>query len=433
MHSLRTIIDKKFKKRSTLILVFLLALSINLFNSSLAIGDDTPACYLHKRLVNISSLEEARKLTFETTSKLTYSELLSFWEEGSRNKWVQVSEAARHEIAKRWSKQPEMQPVLQRVVDVKSDPSFRLELIDTIGHFKRSCTIEERIEALDTLQNIVGQSFDFTSVRLSACHRLAGLIRLMKEKQELSHNAYSETSSLLSAILLDDKQPAELRSKVATALGVIEDNKSETDLINLLNQWRNLDPTFVRGIIFGLGRLKSKEAIQNISEVLNETSELNLYSTASVALGMIGGTEVVAPLVKNRSRFPTPNCLSALKRNKQAIQSVLDGQASSCPQDVGLEALCLVANEKEWKVLLESLPDRDIASKKKILQMAVEVSPSINLISHILMQIKTQSKDVEMNRNIEFLLRRTGNLTKESVEIHNKNHVNDEIPAAPNE
>ena len=174
---------------------------------------------------------------------------------------------------------------------------------------------------------------------------------------------------LLSAILLDDKQPAELRNKAATSLGVIEGKKSETDLLNLLKGWHNLDLTFVRGIVFGLGRLKSKEAIQNISEVLNETSELNLYATASVALGMIGGTEVIAPLIKNRSRFPTPNCLSALKRNKQAIQSVLDGQASSCPQDVALEAFCLVANKAEWEILLESLPDRDIASRKKILQI----------------------------------------------------------------
>jgi len=416
MNSLRTIIDKKFKKRSTLILVFLLTLSTSFFNSSLATGADTRAHDLHKRLVNISSLEEARRLSFETTSKMTYPELLSFWEEGSKNNWADISGAARCELAKRWSKLLEIRPMLDRVVDTRADPSFRLELIDTIGHFKRMYTGKQKTESRNALEDIIGKTSDPISVRVSACHRLAGLIRLMLETQDLPDDTYLKTTSLLTGLLLDGEQPAELRSKAASSLGVIKDKNSEINLLNILKQWHEIDPVIVRGAILALGRLKSEEAIHNISEILSETSELALYATASFALGMIGGTEVIEPLVKNRSRFPTPNCLSSLRRNKSAIQSVLDGQAQSCPYEVALEALCLVATENDWKIILESLPSRDLSSKKTILEMAVEVSPNLTSITPILTQIRSESQDAEMNRNIEFLLRRSSNLTEKSDE-----------------
>ena len=426
-------------KKATTTFVFLISVLVLCPRLSLSAQPDSPATILHTKLEATRDVNQAQQLAIATTKNMSYPQLFDFWEEGCKKTWADVKTAARAELAGRWKEKPEMKIALDFVKDGKKDSSFRLELVDAIGYHKRKISHNERTDIYNSFKEILTQNSNPFEIRSAACHRLGGLIRLMDEKGERNADDYLSFTAALCNLLLNENEPPELRSEAAVCLGVVKYQQAEQLLLQVLERWHQLDLQITRGVMLGLGHLKSKKAVSKISEVLNETTDMPVYATAAVSLGMIGGTEVIDPLIKNRSRFPIPCCRSALTQSKSSIQAVVEGHDKTCALETAIEAYCLTADEQEWQSIFESLITLNVTAnitlnvtaKKKVLQMAAELSPNLDGVKHIITQIKESPENKELYECADILLARMKQPIAQ-IDAQTGNTQIDIIPPAPN-
>lgn len=128
-----------------------------------------------------------------------------------------------------------------------------------------------------------------------------------------------------------------------------------------------------------LGELKSKEVVEGIISILEDTSEsLNVRYEAAEALGRIGDRRAVFPLIKALSedewlQFPSLLALGSLG-DVAAVEPLLNLLSSEVPVQPVIETLGKIGDERGLETVARFLDDADGEVKKAALKATAAIA-----------------------------------------------------------
>lgn len=226
------------------------------------------------------------------------------------------------ELAAAWGESPDFAAIIGAVSSRNKDPWFRWVMIDSLVRYKRSVrTKEEAASLLDLLDSVSWAADDDPHVRAKALTVEAGLIALFREEDFIREPRRRAFGKRLAALVGDEKN-GELLAAACIAAGNSDSAEAAPALRRRLRDEKL--PAGVRRTAAGsLGRLRDRESIPLLADVLAKTNDRELYGSSAFALGTMGGEEVVEPLAAHAGRFNTHSCANALRKNSDAIRRMV--------------------------------------------------------------------------------------------------------------
>jgi HEAT repeat protein len=270
------------------------------------------------------------------------------------------------ELASAWKGAPDYAAIDEAVRDRSADPTFRWVMIDSLVRYKRSAKNDRDAAALLSLLDSVSWAGDeWPAVRAKSITVQAGMIALYGEQGFISAARRREFGKKLAAVIGTEKN-GELVAAACIAAG----SAGAAEAVPALRkQVRNENaPSLVRRTAAGsLGRLKDRESISLLSEVMGKTADRELYGSSAFALGTMGGEEIVEPLVKHSGRFETHSCGNALKRNSATVTRMLADTRSP-----GLENAVRAAGLAGMKESIPQLEALEKDARPEVRRAAIE-------------------------------------------------------------
>jgi len=97
--------------------------------------------------------------------------------------------------------------------------------------------------------------------------------------------------------------------------------------LGVLGNYKNHDPFVVRQSMIVLAREKDASGIEETINILDETDNKDIFLSSAFSLSLLGGNDIIKPLVENSARFPnTRICIRALKDNRKNLVDIVSGK-----------------------------------------------------------------------------------------------------------
>ncbi len=271
-----------------------------------------------------------------------------------------------------WGNVPDYGAIGEAVLSRDADPKYRWVMLDSLVQYKRIVKDSRDARALLTLLDVVSWAENDTSfVRAKALTVEAGMIALFEEKGLIREARRREFGKKLAA-LIEKEKDGDLLAAACIAAGSADAGEA---VPALRKHVRNENaPSLVRRTAAGsLGKLKDRESIPLIAEVMKNTTDRALYGSSAFALGTMGGEEVVEPLVAHAGRFDTHSCGNALRRNSATVARMLTDT-----QSPRLENAIRAAGLAEMKETLPQLEALEKDGRPEVRRAAKEARERIS-------------------------------------------------------
>lgn len=137
--------------------------------------------------------------------------------------------------------------------------------------------------------------------------------------------------------------------------------------LGILGNYKNHDPFVVRQSMIVLAREKDTSGIERTINILYETDNKNIFLSSAFSLALLGGNEIIKPLVENSIRFPnTRICIRALNDNRKNIIDIVSGEVQVSYDIVknSISALGLIKGEDAKSALITRINDNNSEIKR---------------------------------------------------------------------
>lgn len=231
-----------------------------------------------------------------------------------------------------WGTNPDFPAIKSAILSRSGSVDYRWLMIDSLVRYKRSVPDgREAFSLLNLLDQVAWAEDEPPDLRAKALTVQAGMIALFQEKGFISEKRRSEFGQKI-ALLLAGKQDGRLLTAGCIAAGRSRSGEAVAALQKIL-QSSSKESKARRTAAGALGKLNDRKSIPRLTNIIEATDDRELFGSCAFALGVMGGEEVVAPLVSGAGRFDTNSCRNALRRNAGDIKRMLED-----PESPGLQS-----------------------------------------------------------------------------------------------
>lgn len=280
-------------------------------------------------------------------------------------------------IKTRWGNKP---PVKQIVLDVKTKEKnryYRKDLIDYLTWALKRAAQCDGLEADLAVNNakavakdfkhIVGDKRDNVVVRHSAISRMSALLGMLREANNLASQEVRDYGDFLIRTLMDDKDDEIVRSRAAKGLRILGDEKALPYLRDIIRDRESKNVMLTRSAVLALSKLKDRDSMNFIFQLLEETESQEVFRTAVYGLGLFHSAETISIVLRNKGRFDPNATRSLLRGYRETIERVFE----SNDHTFLIDAINLV-NFVKWYEMKKYLPPHVTDSDPNVRKAAIE-------------------------------------------------------------
>lgn len=264
----------------------------------------------------------------------------------------------------------------QALLDILNDENeslgSRVLALQWLSSAARKLGSGERQILHELTSSIVTKISDPLQLRVLAMRTVIAMSALMRDRGEILQKDAIAENDFIIQIVKDKSFDSSIRAEAIKGIGVLQVDEAASLLENILSnkdEQRIVDIT--RNATLSLTRLDPEKALPLISQILIETEDTSVFSTAAYSLGKFNSPDAVTTLVQNVDRFPdSGSCDFALVDMEETILKTLKAEENEKDENVfaaikATNYLWRDGQSLEFVPLLEELVDNPNIEIKK--------------------------------------------------------------------
>ena len=233
----------------------------------------------------------------------------------------------------------------------------------------KRASADQRLALYQLSLALVVDAVEPAVLRSQALRAMAAISLLRRERKEIPEPEILREKELLTGLAKSKPEDPQVRGSAIKGIEVLRITEGASVVAEILADPDDRSiPEVSRNACLALVALSGETALNPIRNVMNETQDAQVFSTAAYCLGKIKSPESIAALVENTKRFPdTGACDFALVDMEAPILSVLqqgDG-AALVPAIRATRYLWRDGQAAKFVPLLQELVDSPNASSRR--------------------------------------------------------------------